>query len=79
MTSWCMQDADADEAAAAAAAAAWMDSIGKWIPNYHLKGSGIHFGKKKSVPTEMDKFREISVQFRTQFVEFSRFETQNSF
>ena len=35
--------------------------------------------EKISVPTEMDEFREISVQFRTQFGEISRFEAQNSF
>ena len=35
--------------------------------------------EKISVPTEMDEFREISVQFRTQFGEISRFETHNLF
>jgi hypothetical protein len=35
------------------------------------QGFGIRFGKKKSVPTELDEFRENSDEFRTQFGEIS--------
>jgi hypothetical protein len=38
------------------------------------QGFGIRFGKKNSVPTEMDEFRENSDEFKTQFGEFSECE-----
>jgi acyl-CoA synthetase (AMP-forming)/AMP-acid ligase II len=43
------------------------------MPQY-MQGFEIHFGKKNSLPTELDEFRKNSDEFRTQFGEFSECE-----